>query len=63
MPGPGVDPLTGALRGGVGAPEFVQARGEESAALMACAHARLTGRLGCCVAPPGAGALRMPAGL
>ncbi|MFH8342279.1 thiamine pyrophosphate-dependent enzyme [Streptomyces sp. AM6-12] len=45
------------------APWFVQARGEESAALMACAHAKLTCRLGCCLAPPGAGALRLLAGL
>ncbi|MEV5386337.1 thiamine pyrophosphate-binding protein [Streptomyces sp. NPDC052721] len=58
-----VDPLIGALRGAPAAPDFVQARGEESAALMACAQAKLTGGLGCCVAPPGAGVLRLLGGL
>ncbi|MFE1193882.1 thiamine pyrophosphate-binding protein [Streptomyces olivaceoviridis] len=59
-PGLAVDPLIGALRGAPTAPGFVQARGEESAALMACAQAKLTGGLGCCVAPPGAEVLRRP---
>ncbi|MFH7334358.1 thiamine pyrophosphate-binding protein [Streptomyces sp. KHY 26] len=59
VPGPVLDPLLRAL----GAPWFVQARGAESAALMACAHAKLTGRLGCCLAPPGAGVLRLLGGL
>ncbi|GGW15898.1 thiamine pyrophosphate-requiring protein [Streptomyces capoamus] len=62
-PGLAVDPLVDALRGAPGGPAFVQARGEESAALMACADAKLTGGLGCCVAPPGAGALRLLGGL
>ncbi|MEV6115362.1 thiamine pyrophosphate-binding protein [Streptomyces sp. NPDC052109] len=63
MPGLEVDPLAGVLGGGPGVPWFVQARGAESAALMACADAKLTGRLGCCLAPPGAGALRLLGGL
>ncbi|CAL9656871.1 thiamine pyrophosphate-binding protein [Streptomyces sp. enrichment culture] len=58
-----VDPLVRALGGGPGVPEFVQARGEESAALMACAEAKPTGRPGCCLAPPGAGVLRLLGGL
>ncbi|CAM5682232.1 hypothetical protein GCM10010345_62260 [Streptomyces canarius] len=62
-PGLAVDPLIGALREAPTAPGFVQARGEESAALMACAQAKLTGGLGCCVAPPGAGVLRLLGGL
>ncbi|MEU3528172.1 thiamine pyrophosphate-binding protein [Streptomyces sp. NPDC038707] len=62
VPALAVDPLVRAL-GGAGAPEFVQTRGEESAALMACAEAKLTGRPGCCLAPPGAGVLRLLAGL
>ncbi|MGW4601445.1 thiamine pyrophosphate-binding protein [Streptomyces sp. NPDC004457] len=62
-PGLAVDPLVGALRGAPTAPGFVQARGEESAALMACATAKLTGGIGCCLAPPGAGSLRLLAGL
>ncbi|MBK3523125.1 thiamine pyrophosphate-binding protein, partial [Streptomyces sp. MBT70] len=63
VPGLAVDPLVRALGGGPGVPEFIQARGEESAALMACAEAKLTGRPGCCLAPPGAGVLRLLAGL
>ncbi|WP_225840219.1 thiamine pyrophosphate-binding protein [Streptomyces sp. NK08204] len=63
MPGRDVDALVGVLRGTPDHPEFVQARHEESAALMACAHAKLTGRPGCCLAPSGAGALRLTSGL
>ncbi|MFF9581468.1 thiamine pyrophosphate-binding protein [Streptomyces achromogenes] len=63
VPGLAVDPLLRALGAGPGVPEFVQARGEESAALMACAEAKLTGRPGCCLAPPGAGVLRLLGGL
>ncbi|MFH9085806.1 thiamine pyrophosphate-binding protein [Streptomyces sp. NPDC017673] len=62
-PGLAVDPLIGALRGAPEAPGFLQARGEESAALMACAQAKLTGGLGCCAAPSGAGVLRLLGGL
>ncbi|MEW2511403.1 thiamine pyrophosphate-binding protein [Streptomyces sp. NPDC046870] len=62
-PGLAVDPLVGALRGAPAAPWFVQARGAESAALMACAQAKLTGGVGCCLAPPGAGVLRLLGGL
>ncbi|WP_268221809.1 thiamine pyrophosphate-binding protein [Streptomyces sp. EMB24] len=61
--GPDVDPLIAALNGGRRAPEFVPVRHEESAALMACAHAKLTGRAGCCLAPSGPGALRLISGL
>ncbi|MFA3876001.1 thiamine pyrophosphate-binding protein [Streptomyces sp. MMCC 100] len=62
-PGPDVDPLVAGLGGGRRAPEFIQVRHEESAALMACAHAKLTGRVGCCLAPSGPGALRLLGGL
>jgi pyruvate dehydrogenase (quinone) len=60
-----VDALVRAVRADAtgGEPRFVQARNEESAALMACAHAKLTGRPGCCLAPAGAGALRLLGGL
>ncbi|MHC3475365.1 thiamine pyrophosphate-binding protein [Streptomyces sp. 7R007] len=63
LPGPDVDPLVTALRGGVGRPEFVQARHAESAALMACAHAKFTGRVGCCVTPSGSGIPQLLSGL
>ncbi|MBI0293145.1 thiamine pyrophosphate-requiring protein [Streptomyces sp. PRKS01-29] len=63
IPGRDVDPLVAALTGERNAPEFIQARHGESAALMACAHAKFTGRVGCCLAPPGSGALHLLSGL
>lgn len=42
---------------------FVQARHEETAALMACGHAKLTGELGVCVATSGTGAIHLLNGL
>jgi pyruvate dehydrogenase (quinone) len=63
FPGRDVDSLVAALTGDGEHPEFVQTRHEESAALMACAHAKLTGRIGCCLAPSGIGALRLLGGL
>ncbi|MFF1404430.1 thiamine pyrophosphate-binding protein [Streptomyces sp. NPDC058294] len=63
VPGGAVDPLVTVLTGDSPTPEFVQARQEESAALMACAHAKLTGRTGCCLARSGPGALRLLSGL
>jgi thiamine pyrophosphate-dependent acetolactate synthase large subunit-like protein len=42
---------------------FVQVRHEESAALMACAHAKLTGNLGCCLATTGPGGIHLLNGL
>ncbi|MGV9245812.1 thiamine pyrophosphate-binding protein [Streptomyces sp. NPDC003710] len=63
FPGREVDALVTALGGGEGRPEFLQVRNEESAALMAGAHAKLTGTAGCCLVPSGAGALRLLGGL
>src|SRR5581483_500896 len=34
-------------------PEFIQARHEEMAAFMACAHAKFTGQVGVCMATSG----------
>jgi pyruvate dehydrogenase (quinone) len=42
---------------------FIQVRHEESAALMACAHAKWTGRLGCCLATSGPGGVHLLNGL
>eukprot|EP00457_Paulinella_chromatophora_P003109 gb/GEZN01003114.1/.p1 GENE.gb/GEZN01003114.1/~~gb/GEZN01003114.1/.p1 ORF type:complete len:628 (+),score=80.67 gb/GEZN01003114.1/:29-1912(+) len=42
---------------------WVYARNEASAALMACAHAKLTGRLACCLATSGPGATNLTTGL
>src|SRR5919198_1055622 len=43
--------------------EFVQVRHEELAAFMACAHAKLTGEGGVCMATPGPGAIHLLDGL
>lgn len=58
-----VDALVAALGSGRFGLEFVQTRHAESAALMACAHAKLTGRTGCCLAASGAGTLHLLTGL
>src|SRR5437762_2838426 len=42
---------------------FVQVRHEESAAFMACAYAKFTGRLGVCLATSGPGAIHLLNGL
>src|SRR5512138_2709061 len=42
---------------------FIQVRHEEAAALMACAHAKFTGRLGCCMATSGPGGIHLLNGL
>ncbi len=62
-PGPDVYPLVTVLTGERHAPEFVHTRHEDSAALMACAHAKLTGRVGCCLAASRSGALHLLSGL
>ncbi len=51
------------LRPGGGEPEFIQARHEEMAAFMACAHAKFTGEVGCCLATSGPGAVHLLNGL
>ena len=43
--------------------EFVQARHEETAAFMACGHAKFTGELGVCLATSGPGAIHLLNGL
>ncbi|MFF9127081.1 thiamine pyrophosphate-binding protein [Streptomyces sp. NPDC014889] len=63
VPGPEVDALAGVLGDERDGPEFVRARHGEPAALMACAHAKFTGRPGCCLAPAGSGALQLLSGL
>src|SRR5437899_7862256 len=42
---------------------FVQVRHEESAAFMACAYAKYTGRLGVCIATSGPGGIHLLNGL
>jgi pyruvate dehydrogenase (quinone) len=64
-PGDGINGLMGAFgRSSNGRrPEFIQARHEEMAAFMACAHAKFTGELGVCMATSGPGAIHLLNGL
>jgi pyruvate dehydrogenase (quinone) len=43
--------------------DFVQARHEETAAFMACAHVKFSGEPGVCIATSGPGAARLITGL
>ncbi len=65
-PGDGINGLTGALnrlQDTEHAIRFVQARHEEEAAFMACAHAKWTGEVGVCLATSGPGAIHLLNGL
>src|SRR3954465_4151715 len=62
-PGGGSNGLFGPLREAGDRFEFIQARHEEMAAFMACAHAKYTGELGVCISTSGPGAGPMPNGL
>ena len=55
MPGDGINGIVEALRVRQDRIRFVVARHEEAAAFMACAYAKWTGRLGCCLATTGPG--------
>ncbi len=62
-PGDGVNGIFGALNRAGKKFEFVQARHEEMAAFMACAHAKFTGEIGVCLATSGPGAIHLLNGL
>src|SRR5919202_1256415 len=62
-PGDGINGFFGALRREGDRFEFVQARHEETAAFMACAHAKYTGELGVVVCTSGPGAIHILNGL
>src|SRR5918911_2018087 len=62
-PGDGINGFFGALRRAGERFEFVQARHEETAALMACAHAKYTGEIGVVVSTSGPGAIHLLNGL
>ncbi|HEX5620174.1 MAG TPA: thiamine pyrophosphate-binding protein, partial [Solirubrobacteraceae bacterium] len=62
-PGDGINGLLGAFHQWGDQIEFVQARHEELAAFMACAHAKLTGEVGVCMATSGPGAIHLLNGL
>src|ERR671938_224816 len=61
-PGDGINGIMGAL-GRNEEMEFIQARHEELAAFMACAHAKFTGEIGVCLATSGPGAIHLLNGL
>ena len=62
-PGDGIIGLMGGLARAGDKFEFIQARHEELAAFMACAHAKFTGELGVCLATSGPGAIHLLNGL
>src|SRR5436190_8340201 len=63
LPGDGINGIMEALRTHQDTVRFVQVRHEETAAFMACAYAKFTGRLGVCVATSGPGGLHLLNGL
>ncbi|NUZ06620.1 thiamine pyrophosphate-dependent enzyme [Piscinibacter koreensis] len=63
MPGDGINGVMEAIRTRSDRIRFVQVRHEEAAAFMACAHAKWTGRLGCCLATTGPGGVHLLNGL
>ncbi|MBD3242620.1 MAG: thiamine pyrophosphate-requiring protein [Chitinivibrionales bacterium] len=62
-PGDGINGLLGALARQQKKIRFIQARHEEEAAFMACAHAKFTGSTGVCMATSGPGAVHLLNGL
>jgi pyruvate dehydrogenase (quinone) len=62
-PGDGINGILGALDRASDRLTFVQARHEELAAFMACAHAKFTGEVGVCLATSGPGAIHLLNGL
>ena len=63
IPGDGINGIMEALRTHQDRIRFVQVRHEESAAFMACAYAKFTGRLGVCLATSGPGGIHLLNGL
>jgi pyruvate dehydrogenase (quinone) len=63
IPGDGINGIMEALRTRQNRVRFIQVRHEEAAALMACAYAKYTGRLGCCLATSGPGGIHLLNGL
>lgn len=63
LPGDGVNGVIEALRKAKDRIRFIHVRHEESAAFMACAYAKFTGKLGVCVATSGPGGIHLLNGL
>ena len=63
LPGDGINGIMEALRTRQDKVRFIQVRHEEAAAFMACACAKYTGKLGCCLATSGPGGIHLLNGL
>src|SRR5438552_18319348 len=63
LPGDGINGIMEALRTHQEKVRFIQVRHEESAAFMACAYAKFTGKLGVCLATSGPGGIHLLNGL
>lgn len=63
LPGDGINGIMEALRTRQNKIRFVHVRHEESAAFMACAYAKYTGKLGVCLATSGPGGIHLLNGL
>ena len=63
LPGDGINGIMEALRKRQEEVRFLQVRHEESAAFMACAYAKYTGKLGVCLATSGPGGIHLLNGL
>lgn len=63
LPGDGINGIMEALRRRQDEIRFIQVRHEESAAFMATAYAKWTGKLGCCLATSGPGGIHLLNGL
>jgi pyruvate dehydrogenase (quinone)/pyruvate oxidase len=63
LPGDGINGVMEALRKAQDQIRFIHVRHEESAAFMACAYAKFTGRLGVCLSTSGPGGIHLLNGL
>src|ERR1041385_3820348 len=63
LPGDGINGIMEALRKRQEKIRFIHVRHEEAAAFMACAYAKWTGKLGCCLATSGPGGIHLLNGL
>lgn len=63
LPGDGINGIMESLRKQQKKIRFIQVRHEESAAFMACAYAKYTGKLGVCLATSGPGGIHLLNGL
>src|SRR3954452_5413117 len=63
LPGDGINGFIEALRRRQDKIKFILVRHEESAAFMACAYAKYTGKLGACLATSGPGGIHLLNGL